>query len=137
MGSRGLLELRAFVAVARARRLLAREGTVAALRSLTADRDAPVTGHDDALRSVRRAGRVLRAPCLPQAVALTALLHGSAQTPTMVLGCRRYGAGQWGAHAWVEVAGAVLDPLPSGAHQVLARCDAAHGWVPRAVEADR
>jgi hypothetical protein len=48
----------------------------------------------------------------------------------VVLGCRQYDDGRWGAHAWVIVDGEVLEPVPSGPHAELARLDAAGGWVP-------
>jgi hypothetical protein len=83
---------------------------------------------DQALRAVRRAGAVFRADCLPQAIALTALLHRDGATPELVLGCRRYGPNQWGAHAWVEVNGLTLDPVEQPHHAVLARLSAAKTW---------
>lgn len=63
------------------------------------------------VRAVRLAGRLIGARCLPQTLALCALLreHGLAARP--VLGIRRE-AERWYGHAWVEVEGRVLDETP-------------------------
>lgn len=133
------LRLRALVLTRRARRYLARSTTTATLTRLVGTAPArPREGvagidHARALAAVRAATRATAAPCLPQAVALTALLARHGETPALILGCRRYPDGRWGAHAWVECAGDVLDPVPSGAHAALARCDARGGWVPAPV----
>jgi hypothetical protein len=76
---------------------------------------------------------VLPANCLPQSIALTVALGRAGYAPTLILGCRRYDARNWGAHAWVSVAGEVLDPIPSGPHQALAHLDAGTGWTPMPV----
>jgi hypothetical protein len=84
-----------------------------------------------AMTAVRRSGRVFRADCLPQAIALTALLHRGGAAPELVLGCRRYGPNQWGAHAWVEINGHTLDPVEQPDHAALARLSAAKKWEVR------
>lgn len=84
-----------------------------------------------AARSVASAARLLRADCLPQAVALAALLQRAGAAPTVVLGCRLYGPGRWGAHAWVEADGRSFDPLDSEQHAELARLTAADRWEVR------
>ena len=125
------LQFRSAVLVAAARIMLGRHGTTGTLRHLTRWYAGPIgVERVDALRAVQRAGRLLRAACLPQSVALTAVLTGAGDPPTLVLGCRQYGDGHWGAHAWVVVGGEVLEPVPSGPHAELARLDAASGWVP-------
>ncbi len=126
------LQVRAIAYVVAARMLLSRRGMPATLRALARRRAGRAVDVEDALHAVRRAGRLAGATCLPQAVALTALLRRDGADPTVVLGCRRYDNGHWGAHAWVELDGVVWDPLPSGAHATLARCDAARDWVPAA-----
>jgi hypothetical protein len=73
---------------------------------------------------------MLRAACLAQSVALTALLERGGQAPVLVLGCRRYEDRHWGAHAWVVSDGAILEPVPAGEHSELAQLDAAHAWIP-------
>jgi len=81
-----------------------------------------------ALRAVQRAGNRAHADCLAQSVALAAVLQRGGHEPTLVLGCRRYGARDWGAHAWVEVDGARLDPVSQPEHAELARLRAANDW---------
>lgn len=85
---------------------------------------------DDALAALRLPARALRANCLAQSIALTVALERSGQQPTLVLGCRRYENREWGAHAWVVVGNRVLDALPSGPHEPLARLAAKNQWVP-------
>jgi hypothetical protein len=82
------------------------------------------------LRAVRRASRAVRANCLPQSIALAVALTRTGHEPEVVLGCRRYDDRNWGAHAWVCVEGVVLDPIPSGAHEALARLNAGTGGNP-------
>jgi transglutaminase superfamily protein len=79
---------------------------------------------------VQRAGRILRATCLTQSIALAAVLERVDRPATLVLGCRQYDDGYWGAHAWVVVGDEILEPVPSGPHAELARLHAAGGWVP-------
>jgi hypothetical protein len=85
---------------------------------------------DEALLAVQRAGRVTRAACLAQSIALVAMLERDGRDTVLVLGCRRYADRQWGAHAWVEAEGKVLEPVAAGAHEELAQLDAAHAWIP-------
>lgn len=83
---------------------------------------------DMAARSVAAASRWLRADCLPQAVALAALLQRNGRSPAVVLGCRFYGPNRWGAHAWVETEGRRFDSLEHTAHTELARLTASSRW---------
>jgi hypothetical protein len=128
------LRLRAALLLVAAASLLRTRGTTAALRALArAPRPARArraSDPADALLAVQRAGKATRAKCLAQSVALTALLVRDGRDAEVVLGCRRYGSGQWGAHAWVLTAGEKLEPVPADAHEELARCSAAHRWVP-------
>ena len=87
---------------------------------------------DMAARCVAWAARRLRADCLPQAVALAALLQRGGATPTVVLGCRLYGPSSWGAHAWVELDGRRFDTMVDAEHAELGRLTAAEGWKVRA-----
>lgn len=89
----------------------------------------PVT----AMRAVRRAARVVGGNCLAQSVALAAGLQRAGSAPELILGCRRYGKQEWGAHAWVRVDGQTLDPLPSGRHHALAGLGAGTAWIPTPV----
>jgi len=91
-------------------------------------REVAVVDPHDAMRAVQRAGRLLRATCLAQSMALTTLLERDGQHPSLVLGCRRYGDNAWGAHAWVEVGTAVFEPVQAASHIELARLSAAGGW---------
>ena len=127
-----LLYGRALVAVGVAALLLRRFGTTRTLRTVG---HLPLRGHrrvPDAavVEAVRRAGARLGADCLPQAVALAALLPGDRHDMAVILGCRRYDAGAWGAHAWVTRRAEVFDPSPAGPHTALARFEAASRWVP-------
>jgi hypothetical protein len=110
---------------------LRRRGTTGTLRHLGA-RTAPVPNVEPAaaLRALQRPGRLAGANCLAQSVALAVALEAMGHRPLLVLGCRRYDDGQWGAHAWVLVGEDVLDPRPSGPHMQLAQLEAATGWVP-------
>lgn len=78
--------------------------------------------------AIQRAGHWVRADCLPQSVALAAVLCRGGASPTLVLGCRRDGPGDWGAHAWVELDGKRLEPVPAPEHAELARLSQAQGW---------
>lgn len=121
----------AAVTVALSKVLLARLPTTTVLTALAGRRRAGSHGSVDpalAARSVAAAARRLRADCLPQAVALAALLQRGGSEPTVVLGCRFYGPSQWGAHAWVEVDGERFDPLPGPEHTELGRLSAAGRW---------
>lgn len=84
-----------------------------------------------AARAVAAGARLVHADCLPQAVALAALLQRSGTAPAVVLGCRYYGPSRWGAHAWVEADGKRFDPLAHEAHAELARLTAAGRWEVR------
>ena len=70
--------------------------------------------------------------CLPQAVALTALLERAGAEPVLVLGCHRRPDGGWDAHAWTRIDDRVFDPEPSGDYAELAWCRAEDNWVPAA-----
>ena len=122
---------RALAYVVAARVLLRRHDATATLRRLVTSastRGAPDAGQ--AMAAVQRAGRMAHATCLPQSVALVALLARPGTEPRLVLGCRRYDDQEWGAHAWVEIDGVVLDVVPSGTHQELAILDRARNWEP-------
>lgn len=123
----------ATVTVAVAKLLLVRLRTTTVLSVLAGSRPG-ARGRldaDAAARSVAAAGRLLRADCLPQAVALAALLQRSGTAPTVVLGCRLYGPSRWGAHAWVEAGGKRFDSLPGEEHAELARLTAHSRWEVR------
>ena len=125
------LHARALAYVVAARVLLRRHDTTATLRRLV--RSASPRGARDsgqAMTAVQRAGRIAHASCLPQSVALVALLARQGTEPRLVLGCRRYDDQEWGAHAWVEIDGLVLDVVPSGTHQELAVLDRVRNWEP-------
>jgi hypothetical protein len=81
-----------------------------------------------ALRAVRASARFFRAGCLEQSVALAALLQRANEQPSLVIGCRRYGGSEWGAHAWVELDGTRLEPAMDAHHTPIARLTAAGGW---------
>jgi hypothetical protein len=124
-----VLHVRALLLVAAARVLLRRHDTTWTLRRL-ARRDVMPVVPADALIAVQRAGRLARAACLAQSVALTALLERGGAAPVLVLGCRRYEDRRWGAHAWVVLEGTVWEPVPAGAHEELAQLSAADAWIP-------
>jgi hypothetical protein len=129
-----VLQLRMTWLLVRVVASLRRRDTTATLRQLAARPSRwrsfePQSG----LRAVRRSARAVPAKCLEQSVALTVALGRAGYEPTLVLGCRRYDDGNWGAHAWVRVEAAVLNPIPSGAHEALARLDAGTGWTPMPV----
>lgn len=112
--------------------MLTRRGPSEVLRRLAGNSayrgTAEGVDEGQALIAVRRAGRVFGAECLPQAIALTCLLYRAGAAPELVLGCRRYGPTQWGAHAWVEVDGHALDPVEQPDHAALARLSATTKW---------
>jgi hypothetical protein len=122
------------VLLAATKRSLRRRDTTATMRRLSDG--GPWVGFDanDALRAVRRAARILGANCLSQSIALAAACARNGLDPELILGCRRYGDGKWGAHAWVQLRGDVYDPLPSGEHQTLASISAGTGWVPAPID---
>jgi hypothetical protein len=125
------LQARALVLLGRARVLVPRLGTSVALERLARPRwrwalDDPRLG----LRAIRRAARIAGGNCLPQSVALTALLQRAGHAPDLILGCRRGGDGAWTAHAWVELGGDVLEPVVADEHAPLARMSVTNGWRP-------
>jgi hypothetical protein len=125
------LQLRAALFVVAAAALVRARGTTKALRVLARERRrAQPIDVELSMRAVQRAGTKLRAQCLVQSVALTALLSRGGRAPALVLGCHRYEDRQWGSHAWVDCDGTTLEPVPAGPHAELARCAAAQGWVP-------
>jgi len=129
-----LLQLRMTALLAATKRSLRRRDTTATLRRLVpgrrwADFDA-VAG----MRAVRRASRALGANCLEQSVALTVATTRAGGNPELILGCRRYPDGVWGAHAWIVLDAHVYDPLPSGEHQALASISAGTRWIPAPIE---
>ena len=126
------LAARATALVGLARVLLKRRDASEVLRRLAggAARRTPSRSlhPDEALVAVRRAGRLTGGECLPQSIALAALLQRGGESPVVVLGCRRYGPQEWGAHAWVELGEGRYDPLWQPEHAALARLSAAHDW---------
>lgn len=111
--------------------LLVKLRTSVVLNLLAGSRTGRGTGLDPdmAARSVAVAGRLLRADCLPQAIAFAALLQRHGESPAVVLGCRFYGPSRWGAHAWVENGGRRFDALDEeGTHTELARLTASGRW---------
>ena len=117
--------------LAATRFLLRKHDTTKTLRLLVRrNGHGPEFANPDGLRAVRRAAKVFRANCLAQSVALTVALQGAKKSPVLILGCRRYENRSWGAHAWVLVESEVLDALPSGAHEPLARLSADTQWIP-------
>jgi hypothetical protein len=129
-----LLQLRITVLLAATKRSLRRRDTTGTLRLLADQGSWSPFDADDGLRAVRRAARVLGANCLAQSVALTVASTRAGLDPELILGCRRYGGGQWGAHAWITLGARVYDPLPSGEHQALASISAGTAWVPTPIE---
>jgi hypothetical protein len=129
MGSIALF-LRAGALLALSRLMLLRSSTTQTLRRLSARTRSAAPDPVAALRAVRRAGRVVGGACLPQAVALAAMLQRGGQEPTLVLGCLRTLDGSWSAHAWVELGDLVLEPVTSNRHATLAYLNAANGWTP-------
>jgi hypothetical protein len=125
-----LLQLRITALLAATRRSLRRRDTTATLRLFTPGAPWPSFDADDAMRAVRRASRLMAANCLAQSVALTVACTRAGGSPELILGCRRYGDGKWGAHAWIVLESRVYDPLPSGEHQALASISAGTQWVP-------
>jgi hypothetical protein len=126
-----LLQARALAFVTAARLLLRRRGTAETLRRLgPARRSRGPVDTDAALVAVQRASRVAGGACLPQSVALAALLRRDGAAPVLVVGCQRYENRTWGAHAWVRVDGAVLDPDPCGEHADLAWYRSEDDWQP-------
>lgn len=125
------MQARAAWAVVSASVLLRRKPTDAVVRRLVSRRAVRQrVAPDEAMRAVRRGARVFGGACLPQSVALTALLARQGDTPTLVLGCRLYENHEWGAHAWVQLGASELDPVPSGPHASLAHLNAATDWKP-------
>ena len=126
------LQARALGFVVAARIMLRRRDTTTVLRRLARPgrRIRPVRP-EAAVSAVRRAGRMAHATCLPQSVALVALLERGGRAPVLVLGCRRYPNREWGAHAWVEAGGQVWEPVVAAAHEELAEMDSAHAWNTR------
>ena len=125
------LDVAALLGVGLAKLLLRRVRTPTVLRFLAGGGKAIVkrrTDPDLAAAAVARAARTLGAECLPQSVALTAVLQRTGAAPSLVIGCRRHSAGLWGAHAWVEVNGRRFDPLAHEEHEELCRLSAAGRW---------
>lgn len=79
---------------------------------------------------MQRVSRRLGGACLPQSVALAALLRRDGEEPVLVVGCQRYENRTWGAHAWVRVSDSVLDPDPCGEHADLAWYRSVNDWQP-------
>lgn len=126
---------RAVVLLLASRVLLARRGTTVTLNMLSAEprTTAPlVIDPTQALWAIRRAGRLIGGACLPQSVALVALLHRLGADPVLILGCSRIGEGSWTAHAWVELGEEVLEPVKGARHARLACLEAHNGWAPAA-----
>lgn len=125
------LQLRAAALVVLAQILLPRQGTTLALRRLQRTR-RPAGPVDPiaAVRAVQRAGRMARAQCLAQSVALASLLDPDGGDVAVVLGCRLYEDRRWGSHAWVQYGGQVLEPVSADEHTPLARYSAERDWVP-------
>jgi hypothetical protein len=124
--------MRALVLLATTRLLLRRHGTTGTLQRLARQRQARPVAPEDALTAMRRARYLVGGRCLPQAIALTALLQQGGNDPVLVLGCHRRPNGSWDAHAWTRVDGRVLDPDPSGDYAELAWCRREDDWVPAA-----
>jgi hypothetical protein len=125
-----LLQLRIMALLAATRRSLRRRDTTATLRLFTHGAPWPPFDANDGLRAVRRASRLMKANCLSQSVTLAVACTRAGAGPELILGCRRYGDGTWGAHAWIVLDACVYDPLPSGDHQALASISAGTEWVP-------
>lgn len=124
------LHLRAALLVVAAEVLLRRRGATPALRRLHALSRPVAAEPAAALVAVRRFGRLARARCLAQSIALATLLDPEAHDVVVVLGCRLYADRRWGSHAWVQCDGEVLEPIAGGDHTPLARYSAEHDWVP-------
>jgi hypothetical protein len=127
------LQARALALLALSRVLLPRVGTTTTLKRLGRRGRRRDLDPLQATRAVRRAGRLVGGLCLPQCVALTALLQRSGGEPVLVLGCRRITDGTWTAHAWVQLDKNVLEPVQGGRNAPLARLRWADGWMPSAV----
>jgi len=129
-------QLRALASLTRARLMLRHSDTTATLRRL-ASRGARGAAADpsQALSAVRRASRIVGGECLPQAVALTAMLQRAGHEPLLILGCRRTGNTGWSAHAWVRVNEMVLDPGMVTGFAPLASLSEKTEWVPSPVDA--
>lgn len=113
------------------RRSLRQRDTTATMRHfLRQDKQWRPFSDNDAFAAMRLPARALRANCLSQSIALAVAFQRSGHEPTLILGCRRYENREWGAHAWVLVGDRVLDALPSGPHEPLARLAANNQWVP-------
>jgi len=125
------LFVRALVLVAASRLLLRRHTTTDSLRRLArGNGNARRLDPLDALTAVRRSARIAGGACLPQAVALTALLQRAGHEPALVLGSHRDAKREWSAHAWVEVDQLLLEPVITVEHASLAKLKAANGWTP-------
>jgi hypothetical protein len=122
--------------LAATKRSLRRRDTTATLRLFADGAPWPSFDANDGLRAVRRASRLLGANCLSQSVALTVATTRAGKDPELILGCRRYGGGKWGAHAWIVLDAHVYDPIPSGEHQALASISAGTQWVPAPIGRD-
>jgi hypothetical protein len=131
------LQVQAIGMLARSRILLGRVGTTATLTRLGRPGKRKEIDPLIATRAVHRAGRLVGGTCLPQCVALTALLQQRARAPELVLGCRRNVDGEWTAHAWVLVDEHIYEPVPGGRNAPLAMLRYADGWLPTAVPQDR
>jgi hypothetical protein len=127
------LQVRAIAVLMLVRVLLKRTGTTGTLRRLARPGFGKDVDPQIATRAVRRAGRLVGGVCLPQCVALAALLQRAGREPTLVLGCRRGAGGNWTAHAWIEVGNDVHEPVPGGRNTALAQLRWADGWSPSAV----
>lgn len=132
-----MLQLRALTAVLASRLLLSRVTTTDALRRMTRGKKRGEVDPLHALAAVQRASRIAGGACLPQAVALTALLERSGHDPALVLGSHLDTKRRWSAHAWVEADGLVLEPVITVEHEPLANLTAANGWSPSPPKADR
>lgn len=101
------------------------------LRTLAGtQRRAARTSPASAAAAVRRAGRLVpSATCVPQAIALAALLTPAPVPLAVVLGAKRNVTdGQWTAHAWVEVAGTPWPHHGAAAFQRLATYSTDVDW---------
>ena len=129
-----LLHLRITVLLAATKRSLRRQDTTATLRRYAPGSPFPAFNADEGMRAVRRASRALGANCLAQSTTLAVACARAGLNPELILGCRRYADGKWGAHAWIIVDKQVYDPLPSGEHQALAKISAGTQWVPAPIK---
>jgi hypothetical protein len=126
------VHVQASVLLAGARVTLRTRGLRAAL--LWANRVAPSLSWGNPpperqMRAVRRAGRWLvpGSRCLPQSIALTAMMRGRGIDAELVIGCEREGD-TWAAHAWVAAGHSRYQPLYANAPRELARCRADDAW---------